>query len=593
MDGIDNKPKVAYYSAEVGVEGQPVGGGLGILAGDATKSFADLGLPVAVVSLLYGKGSFHQRLSPDGWQTEEYHGFDPTGKMVYHPNLTKVQIEGRDVGVSAWNLPIVGVTGNIVPLVSLDTNGNNEGRPYDDKISDILYPSEHLYWRLTQEQVLGRGGVRALDALGYKDIQVHHANEGHAALAGLELVAKYGFEEAMKRFVFTTHTVVPAGLDIFPRQLAEQVLNGEMPSAEYMKSLTGTEDLNMARLAMTISGQSFGVSTLHAEVSKYMFADFPNMSKLYIIDNGVHLPTWASPSVQRLYDNLTDRGWRLHPEKLERILELSEEQVLNAHRISREQLGYFLNNSQRVKRNAQYDPKKLTIGFARRFATYKQATLVFEDIDRLVKLGKDVQIVFAGKAHPNDNLGKEVIKEVFRYMKQLEDKFSVWFIEDYDIQVAKYLVRGVDVWLNNPERLLEASGTSGMKAAANFVPHFSILEGWSVPQEPASGYKLPKGVIDGTTGWTIGRPTSKQDFIELLGPNASNKRREDRKADALDLYGKLENVIVPLFKNDKKAWARVMRAAAAHNAPWFNSHRMVKQYFEKAYMPLLEERLAA
>ena len=587
-------PVIAYYSAEVGIEGQPLGGGLGILAGDATKSFADLGLPVVVVSLLYGKGSFHQRLSPDGWQTEQYHGFDPTGRMTYHPKIAKVPIEGRDVGVSAWVLPIVGVTEHIVPLINLDTNENNEGRPYDDKISDALYPSEHLYWRLTQEQVLGKGGVRALYALGYKDVQVHHANEGHAALAGLEIIAKYGsVEEARKHFVFTTHTPIPAGLDVFPRQLAEQVLIGEMPSREYIRSLTGTEDLNMARLAMALAGQAFGVSPLHAEVSKYMFADFPNINKLYSIDNGVHLATWASPQVQKLYDSLTNREWRLHPEKLERILELSEEQVLNAHGVPREQLGYFLNNSPRIKGNAQYNPEKLTIGFARRFATYKQATLLFEDIERLVKLGKDVQIVFAGKAHPSDTPGKEVIKEVFRYMKQLEGKVSIWFVEDYDIQVAKYLVRGVDVWLNNPERLLEASGTSGMKAAANFVPQLSILDGWSVPQEPAAGYTLPKGLIEGTTGWAIGRAPSQQEFIELLGPNASNKRHEDRKTDALDLYGKLENVIVPLFKNDGKAWARVMRAAAAHNAPWFNSHRMVQQYFEQAYTPLLEERLAA
>jgi len=366
-----------------------------------------------------------------------------------------------------------------------------------------------------------------------------------------------------------------------------------MPSAEYMRSLTGTEDLNMARLAMALAGQSFGVSPLHAEVSRHLFADFPNMDKLYSVDNGVHLPTWTSPQVQKLYDDLTNREWRLHPEKLERILELTEEQVLNAHRVSREQLGYFLNTNPRVKGNAQYDPEKLTIGFARRFATYKQATLIFEDIERLVKLGKDVQIVFAGKAHPSDGYGKDVIKDVFRHMKQLGGRVPIWFIEDYDMQVAKYLVRGVDVWLNNPERLLEASGTSGMKAAANFVPQLSVLDGWSVPQEPVPGYNLPKGLIEGITGWAIGRAPSQQNFIELLGPNAGNKRREDRRTDALDLYGKLEDVIVPLFRNDKKAWARIMRAAAAHNAPWFNSHRMVQQYFDQAYAPLLENRLAA
>ncbi|HLC61728.1 MAG TPA: alpha-glucan family phosphorylase [Candidatus Nanoarchaeia archaeon] len=586
--------RVGYYSAEFGIEGLPFGGGLGILAGDATKSFADLGLPVACVGLLYGKGPFHQKLSHDGWQTEEYHGFDPTGRMVYHPKITSVPIEGRNVGISAWILPITGITGKVVPLIYLDTNGNNDDRDYDDRICDVLYPSEHLYHRLTQEQVLGKGGLKSLDALGYKDIKVHHANEGHAALAGLELIAKYGsIEEARKHFVFTTHTPVPAGLDVFPKQLAEQVLREGMPSADYMKKLTGADDLNMARLAMALSSQAFGVSPLHAEVSRYMFADFPNMKELYSVDNGVHLATWTSPQVQRLYDNLTNREWRLNPEKLERILELSEDQVLNAHGASRKNLGHFLANNPRARSNSHYDPHKLTIGFARRFATYKQATLIFEDIDRLVKLGQDVQFVFAGKSHPSDEPGKRVIQQVFRHMDELKGKVSIWFIEDYDMQVAKYLVRGVDVWLNNPERLLEASGTSGMKAAANFVPQLSVLDGWSVPQEPSLGYTLPKGLVEGVTGWAIGRAPSQQDFIELLGPNADDKRREDRKTDTLDLYGKLENMIVPLFKKDKKAWARIMRAAAAHNAPWFNSHRMVNQYFERAYNPLLEEKLAA
>lgn len=584
------KARVAYFCTEFGREGLPFGGGLGILAGDYTKSAADLGLPVVGIGLLYSQGNFHQKLSEDGWQTEWYEKFDPTGIMTYHSKDVTVPIEGRDVKLNAWKFSVVGETGHVVPIFFLDTEGNNHDRPWDDNICNILYPSKHPYERITQEQVLGTGGVRTLDALGYKNIEIYHLNEGHAALAGLELLKKYGsVEETKKRMVFTTHTPVPAGMEQFTRELAEQVLGNDLPSKDYMRSLTGAENLNMARLAMALSSESFGVSSLHAQVSKYLFNDFPNMDKLYRIDNGIHLQTWTAPPVQKLYDILTYGEWRLRPKSLEKILELSPEQVLNVHKISREKLGEFLNNDPKVKGSAYYNPAKLTIGFARRFATYKQATLLFEQFERLRNLGDDIQIVFSGKAHPGDNSGKEVIKEVFRYMSELKGQVSIWFIEDYDMRTAKYMVRGVDLWLNNPEKLKEASGTSGMKAAANFIPQLSIPDGWSVFQEPAEGYSLPKGLIEGVTGWSIGEEPTEADFPILLGDNQyiQRQRRENMNSDAERLYDKLEEIIIPLFKENKTGWSDVMKWAAAHNAPWFNSHRMVEQYFERAYnLPL-------
>ncbi len=584
--------KSAYFCAEFGIEGLPFGGGLGILSGDFIKSGADLGYNVIGVGYLYRR-RFHQKLHPDGWQEDTQSVFDPTGKLDYKPTDVTIPVNSKQVRLGAWELPIIGETGHVVPLYLVDPNGNNDSSQ-SDEVCSFLYPSsQQPYDRLAQEQVLGTGGVRILKALGHGDIDVCHMNEGHVALAGLETLREYGsLEEARRHLVFTTHTPVPAGIDHFPRDLAELVLRECLPSLGYMKELTGADELNMARLAMSLSGQAFGVSPLHAAVSRYKFSDFPNMYRLYSIDNGVHLQTWVSPEVSELYDQLTHKQWRLHPETLERILELSDEQVINAHNASRDKLGYFLQNNPRAKnQGATYDPNKLTIGFARRFATYKQATLIFEQIDRLRRLGNDIQIVFAGKAHPSDVPGKEVIKEVFRYMKELQGQVSIWFIEDYDRKVAKYMVRGADVWLNNPERLLEASGTSGMKAAPNFVPQLSILDGWSVPQEPAKGYRLPKGLIEGVTGWSIGRAPTQEDFMLLNGDHHAHlKRQEDRAEDAASLYSKLEHLAD--FRKDRKAFAQVMKRAAAHNAPWFNTHRVARQYLE-VYNALLEDRIAA
>ena len=592
---MNKKAKVAYISAEYGIEGLPfLGGGLGTLAGDASKSFADLGLPVVGIGIYYHKGNFHQVLLEDGWQLEQYRNFDPTRIMEYQYVNLEVPIENRKVKVNAWRYDVTGETGHVVPIFFLDTNGNNDVQTNDDNICDILYPAGNQYHRLAQKQILGNGGVRLLDKLGFGDLDKYHINESHAALAGTALMEKYGsVEEVRKHLAYTTHTPVPAGIGKYPPDLVRLVLGNDFYSKHQIKNLTGSDDsddLNMARLAMALSSEAFGVSQLHAQVSKYMFKDYPNMDRLYSIDNGVHVQTWASLEFQKLYDSSTNRQWRLHPKTLEGILRLSDEQVINAHEVSRARLGHFLETDTRVKGWQHYDNQKLTLGFARRFATYKQATLMFEQMDRLIRLGKDVQIVFSGKAHPSDNPGKEVIKEVFNYMKELAGEVSIWFIEDYHMDVAKYLVRGVDVWVNNPMRLLEASGTSGMKAAVNGVPQFSIPDGWFLPQEPLDGYSLPKGLIEGVTGWGIGRLPTEADFSMLLdGHESWLRRQEDRRRDAEDFYGKLEGIIIPLFKYDKPGWAEVMKSAIACNGSWYNTHRMVMQYFEKAYGIPIEE----
>jgi len=579
-------PSVAYFSMEFGIERLPLfAGGLGVLAGDSMKSFADLGRPVVGVGLLYNKGSFHQKLTEDGWQTEWYERFDPTGLMKYNFNNVSVPIKGKELYLNSWRFDVIGENGGRVPIYLLDTNGNNHERPWEDSICTSPYPASCSPERLSQEQVLGTGGVRTIKALGY-EIDKYHFNECHPALAVLELIKIYGsMEEVKKHTVFTTHTSLPAGFDSYPRDMAEDVLGSQFPSAEYMKDLTGNYDLNMGKLTMALSPNAFAVSPLHEKVSKYLFRDFPNIENLYSIDNGVHLQTWASPEIQKLFDRLTNREWRTNPKILEeKILEVSDEEAWAVHKRSKERLGEFASRDPRVKGTAQYDPEKLTIYFGRRFTHYKQPTLIFDDPERLAQMGKDIQIFISGKAHPHDIEGKNLIKEVFRNMKELEKYVSIWFIEDYDMQVAKYVIRGSDVLLNTPMRLLEASGTSGMKAAVNFVPQLSIPDGWWIPREPPKGYKLRKGLIEGVTGWGIGRVPTEEDIILLFSERGNEIRERDRKSDAENLYDKLEHELIPLFKGDKTSWIKVGKNAAAHNSSYYNTHRVVKEYLERAYL---------
>jgi glycogen phosphorylase len=569
---MSKKAKVAYFCMEFGIEDMVYGGGLGILAGDFIKSCADLALPVVGVGLLYNDGNFHQELNEDGVQTEYYKKFFPE-KFMTPVSSVDVQIEGRDVRANVWQFDVKGEK-STVPILYLDTKNQNPGRPWDENICSRLYPAEH-YERLTQEHILGTGGVKALDVLDY-EIEKYHMNEGHAALLGLALIKKYGFDEARKRIVFTTHTCVPAGIDEFPRSLGDQVLKEHFLSETELKSLTGSSNLNMMRLAIALSSQSFGVSQIHEQVSKYLFNNFPRINKLYSINNGVHLPTWTAKEVQELYDSISN--WRQNPESLENVLSLQDEQVLNVHNVQKQRLAKFIRTDERVKGNAEFSEDKLTIGFARRFTAYKQATLLFEQIDRLRLLGKDIQIVFSGKAHPRDNGGKEIIKEVFNHMKELKGEVAMWFIEDYNIEVAKYLTRGVDLWLNNPQRCLEASGTSGMKAAANFIPQMSIIDGWWTPIEQGGG------LIEGVTGWAIGRMPDKSD-ISMLSQNNESKEFSNslnKSRDAEDFYNTLETFIIPAFK-DKNEWVQIMKGASARNASRFNTHRMAKEYFERAY----------
>ena len=557
--------RIAYFSMEVGLDGRmpTYSGGLGVLAGDTLKSLADLEVPAVGVCLLYRKGYFDQALDPGGNQSELPVAWNPSDFARPLPARAEVAIEGRAVALRAWRYDVVGSGGHVVPLLLLDTDlEQNEGP--DRRLTDSLYGGDESY-RLSQEIVLGIGGVRILKELGYTGIEKFHMNEGHASLLALELLRREpdrnavaaDIDDVKKRCVFTTHTPVPAGHDKFPWDLVRQVLGEPLPLEE-LRMLGGKESLNMTLLALNLSGHLNGVAKRHGEVSQKMFPGYPIDS----ITNGVHSATWTCDAFRALYDRHIP-GWARDPFSLRYAIKLPPEEVWAAHTRAKAELLDAV--SERVSRRLR--PEVLTIGFARRATAYKRADLILFDTGRLIEIAKSagrIQLVFAGKAHPKDEPGKQLIRRLYRAGEQLRGgDLTVVYLQDYDMDLARLLTSGSDVWLNTPLRPLEASGTSGMKAAHNGVPSLSILDGWWV-----------EGHVEGFTGWSIGTETTEED-----GETAAVDAR-----DAADLYGKLSDVILPLFYGNPAGWIDVMRRTIAFNASFFNTHRMVGQYAAHAYV---------
>lgn len=555
--------RIAYFSMEVAVgPGMPnYAGGLGVLAGDALKSCADLRVPIVGVSLLSRKGYFDQRLDEWGHQQERPAEWQPEHFLRPLSETVEVEIERRAVRVRAWRYDIVGLSGYIVPLLLLDTEveGNSD---YDRTLTDFLYGGDDRY-RLAQEIVLGIGGVRMLRALGYSGIQKFHMNEGHASLLALELLqrphgepsAELDFEGVRTRCIFTTHTPVPAGHDQFDYGLVQRVL-GQVVPLEVLQMLGGEDRLNMTLLGLNLSHYVNGVAKRHEEVSREMFPGYP----IRHITNGVHSRTWVADEFQDLYDRYLP-GWSNDPSMLRHALSLPKDEIWAAHRLAKLRLVDLIR--ERTARSLSTDT--LTIGFARRFTRYKRPDLIFSDVARLIEITKRVgplQFVFAGKAHPKDHAGKELIKRVIDVSRQVHDQIPIVFLENYDLELAKRLVSGVDLWLNTPQRPLEASGTSGMKAAHNGVPSFSTLDGWWI-----------EGHLEGLTGWSIGSREAEPTATDAVSLQ-----------DADDLYRKLRNVIVPMFYRHRDGWVEVMRHSIALNASYFNTHRMVQQYVTNAYL---------
>jgi len=549
----NGKPKIAYFSMEIGIdENIPAySGGLGILAGDTIKSCADLNVPVVGVTLLSENGYFYQKIDEKGNQIELPIRFDVASYLKLLPTIASVNIEDRDVKIRAWYYKIKGVGGYIIPVFFLDSNieGNSD---WDRELTKYLYGGDQKY-RLAQEIILGVGGVRMLRTLGYSTIDRYHMNEGHAALSTLEL---YNYsndvEKVREQCVFTTHTPVGSGHDRFDLSFAKPMIGNILPEF-ILKDVTFENKLNMTKLALFFSHYVNGVAKKHGEVSRIMFPGYSIDS----ITNGVHSTTWVSEPFKRLFDKHMP-GWKADPYILRSAFSISKSEIWNAHMSAKKVLIDFVNKNYDVN----MDSNNFTIGFARRQTAYKRADLLISEPERLKQIAKkfgSIQIIFAGKAHPKDQSGKDSIKNIFSVMNSIDNNVKIAFIHNYDIKIAKMMVAGVDLWLNTPRRPQEASGTSGMKAAHNGVPQFGTLDGWWL-----------EGCIENITGWAI-------------GPEKAEEEESDDEIDRNDLYDKLENWIMPKFYSDRDNWIRTMRSCIAVNASFFNTNRMIQQYVLNAY----------
>ena len=549
-----NGREIAYFSMEIGLidEIPTYSGGLGILAGDLIKSSADLKLPLIAITLVNSKGYCHQDLTKSGKQIESPEQWDPSKFMTMLPNEVNVQIQGREVKVKAWCYEWKSLTGGIVPIFFLDTNvdGNKSA---DREITSFLYGGDKKY-RLKQEIVLGIGGVKLLETLNYQ-IRRYHMNEGHSSLLSLELLRMYGMDEAKVRekCIFTTHSPVAVGYDQFPYDLVEEVL-GEIIPLKYLKKIGGQNSLNLTILALNLSRYHNGVAQKHREISKQLFPGY----EINAITNGIHSYTWTHPNFRKLYDKYFPR-WANEPELLVRVETIPDVEIWQAHMGAKEELIDYVNTMTNV--GMEYDT--LTFGFARRATAYKRATLIFSDLERLKRIGKEnkIQVILAGKAHPQDVLGKRIIEEIFSYIKEMEDIIKIVYLKDYEINIASKIVSGVDVWLNTPLRPFEASGTSGMKAAHNGVINFSVLDGWWI-----------EGWIENVTGWAIGPSPD-----EVL-PEEEIKTREIN-----DLYSKLNYIIIPTYYQRRDDWINIMENSIGKLAYYFNTHRMMRRYVTEAY----------
>ena len=520
LEKCKGEPKIAYFSMEIGLKDDipTFSGGLGILAGDTVKTGADLNLPLTAITLVYHKGYFKQDIDENGHQIELPVSWNPSNILTQTPEKVSVTIEGRTVYIKSWIYLVESLKedGDGIPVMFLDTN-LPENSKEDRELTDHLYGGDDSY-RIKQEVILGVGGVKMLRKLGFQ-IKKYHMNEGHAAFLTLELLHEYkkdieavwdeslvwDFETVRELCVFTTHTPVEAGHDKFSYNLYREVIGNYFPE-KVIRDLVGEEHLNMTLLALNLSNDVNGVTKKHGEVSQKMFPGY----KINAITNGVHSYTWTSECFHKLYDKYLP-GWANEPETFVRVSMVPDKELWNTHLEAKKILVDYINSIS----DLNMDCETLTIGFARRFATYKRASLLFNDIERLEKAASGkIQVIFAGKAHPKDEGGKKLIEDIFSYTERLKGKIKIAFINNYNMEIALKMVSGVDVWLNNPIRPLEASGTSGMKAAHNGVLNFSILDGWWI-----------EGYIEGETGWSIG--------------SEPNETIPDKNADKRDVLSNL------------------------------------------------------
>ncbi len=559
MKEVDKKEiKIAYFSMEIALENwiKSYSGGLGVLAGDTLKSAADLNIPMLGVTILNKHGYFKQKINKDGEQIEladnyNYKKFKKIKKRV------SIKIGNDKVLVQAWQYCLISKNKGQLPIYFLDTDIKGNKTKYRH-LSGQLYKANPDY-RLMQEIILGRAGVKILTALAYNNIEKYHLNEGHAALAAIELYnhskqksTTKKIKEVQGKCVFTTHTPIKAGHDTFPLALAKE-LQPDIPFK--LPGLIKNNELNMTELALYFSSFVNGVAFSHQQVSAKMFPGH----YIYSVTNGVHSNTWTSPEFKKLFDKHIPT-WRLDSLSLRNAFSIPTNEIWQAHQSAKQRLLDYIYKKQGEKLKLDI----FTIGFARRFTGYKRSTLLFHDMQELLRINKSagpMQIIYAGKAHPRDTDGKAMIKEIHRLKKEYHKDIKIIFLENYDLDIAKLMVAGVDVWLNTPLPPNEASGTSGMKAAHNGVPHFSTLDGWWI-----------EGFVNRKTGWSIG------DRRSTLNPENLNSK------DAANLYDKLENRILTRYYKHPDNWQETMRYTIAINASFFNSQRMLQQYIQSAYL---------
>ncbi|MHA1233675.1 MAG: alpha-glucan family phosphorylase [Promethearchaeota archaeon] len=555
---LKNSTQVAYISMEIAVDSNipTYSGGLGVLSGDTVRSAADLELPMVGICLCYSSGYFYQFFNEHGEQKEKeiewnfFYEFEKVAEPI------KIKIEDKEVLVSAWLYRVIGQSGHILPiyLLTTDVEGNED---WMKKMTGSLYDSTTRWNRIVQEMILGIGGVKLLKSQGYNNIETYHLNEGHGSFSIVELydMLNGDLDKVRDKVVFTTHTPVPAGHDRFDQELVDKVFKNRMPS-EIKKIASDNGRFNMTYLGMGLSRYRNGVAKKHGDISRKMFPQYEVDS----ITNGIHLGYWVSRPFRQIFDKKWP-NWKANPSILQNAIELDDLDLFDAHIENKFNLiSYQKGHSWNL-----LDEERITIGFARRFATYKRATLIFKDIDRLGSICRDkIQFIFAGKAHPKDTKGKDYIKEIYKSGEYLYDNYGVKVVmmENYNMDLSHMLVSGCDIWLNTPERYREASGTSGMKAALNGVLNFSVQDGWWL-----EGYKK-----NPMAGWAIGPDDSNPD-----DPGVSNDWDIDSKA----IYDILENEIIPTYLNHEE-WLFRSKNAIALTA-FFNTNRMMKEYAKKAY----------
>lgn len=562
VDEFIYEPRVAYFSMEIALRNEmpTYAGGLGILAGDTVRSAADLGLPMVAVSLVSRSGYFCQQIDAQGRQIDRPDPWEPSKFARSLEAKVAVPIERRLVWISAWLYVHESQWGQRQPVLLLDTD-LPENAPEDRQITHYLYGGDDSY-RLKQEIVLGIGGVRLLHALGF-EIRQYHMNEGHSALLGIELLrrhayppedlqpgeSRYDVPVVRDKCRFTTHTPVDAGHDRFSYDLVTRTPGADFVELATLKRLAGEGDLNMTRLALNLSEYVNGVAERHADISRKMFPGY----RVHAITNGVHPFTWTSESLRHLYNEYIP-SWCHEPELLVRADgAIPDAKLWNAHVQAKQQLLDYI----RLNTGTSLDTRIPLLGFARRMTAYKRPDLLFNDLQRLKAIARryPFHIVLAGKAHPRDEGGKRLIEAIHGCIQSVGDAIQAVYLPNYDFALARLLVAGADVWLNTPLPPLEASGTSGMKAAFNGVPNLSVLDGWWV-----------EGCIEGATGWGV-QSTGVAD------------------SDAHSLYDKLEGAVLPLYyAEDRSGWLEVMKGAISKNASYFNSHRMMRRYATEAYL---------